>query len=96
MDKQLFDELVQSLSQAKAISKGKAKASRRFTVESTDVKAIREGVGLTQDEFAKLMRVSIKTLQNWEQHRRQPTGPAAALLKIVATSPKLALQSLHG
>ena len=96
MDKQLFDELVQSLNQAKAISKGKAAASRRFTVETTDVKAIREGVGLTQDEFAKLMRVSIKTLQNWEQRRRQPTGPAAALLKIVSTSPKLALQSLHG
>jgi DNA-binding transcriptional regulator YiaG len=96
MEKQLFDELVQSLKQAKAISQGKAKASRRFKLESTDVKAIRESVGLTQDEFAKLMRVSIKTLQNWEQHRRQPTGPAAALLKIVSTSPKLALQSLHG
>ena len=96
MEKQLFDELVQSLKQAKAISQGKAKASRRFKIESTDVKAIREGVGLTQDEFAKLIRVSIKTLQNWEQHRRQPTGPAAALLKIVSTSPKLALQSLHG
>ena len=96
MDKQLFEELVQSLKQARTISKGKAKASRRFKIESTDVKAIREGVGLTQDEFAKLMRVSIKTLQNWEQHRRQPTGPAAALLKIVSASPKLALQSLHG
>ncbi len=95
MEKQLFDELVQSLKQAKAISTGKAKASRRFKVESTDVKAIREGVGLTQGEFAKLMRVSIKTLQNWEQNRRQPTGPAAALLKIVSTSPQLALQSLH-
>jgi putative transcriptional regulator len=95
MDKQLFDDLVQSLKQAKSISKGKAKASRRFKVEHTDVKAIREGVGLTQDEFAKLMRVSIKTLQNWEQQRRQPTGPAAALLKIVSTSPELALESLH-
>ena len=96
MDKQLFEELVQSLKQARTISKGKAKASRRFKIESTNVKVIREGVGLTQDEFARLMRVSIKTLQNWEQHRRQPTGPAAALLKIVSTSPKLALQSLHG
>jgi putative transcriptional regulator len=96
MDKQLFDELVQSLKEAKAISSGKAKASRRFKVVFTDVKLIREGVGLTQDEFAKLMRVSIKTLQNWEQKRRQPTGPAAALLKIVSTSPELALESLHG
>ena len=95
MEKTLFDDLLQSLKEAKAISKGKAKASRRFKVEATDVKAVREQVGLTQDEFAKLIRVSIKTLQNWEQHRREPTGPAAALLKIVATEPKLALKSLH-
>jgi putative transcriptional regulator len=95
VDKQLFGDLVQSLKEAKAISAGKSKASRRFKVEATDVKAIREGIGLTQDEFAKLMRVSIKTLQNWEQQRRQPTGPAAALLKIVSTSPELALESLH-
>lgn len=95
MEKALFNDLLQSLKEAKAISHGKTKASRRFKVESTDVKAVRERVGLTQDEFAKLMRVSIKTLQNWEQKRRQPTGPAAALLKIVSVEPKLALRSLH-
>ena len=95
MEKALFNDLLQSLKEAKSISHGKAKASRSFKVESTDVKAVRERVGLTQDEFAKLMRVSIKTLQNWEQKRRQPTGPAAALLKIVSVEPKLALRSLH-
>ena len=95
MKKALFNDLLQSLKEAKAIAHGKAKASRSFKVESTDVKAVRERVGLTQDEFAKLMRVSIKTLQNWEQKRRQPTGPAAALLKIVSVKPKLALHSLH-
>jgi len=96
MEKRLFDDLLQSLKEAKAISQGTAKASREFKVEATDVKAVRERVGLTQEEFAKLIRVSIKTLQNWEQHRREPTGPAAALLKIVSTEPKLALKSLHG
>ena len=60
-----------------------------------DVKAVRERIGLTQSEFARLMRVSVKTLQNWEQHRRNPTGPAAALLTIVSTTPEVALQSLH-
>ena len=89
MEKALFNDLLQSLQEAKAL------ASRSFKVESTDVKAVRERVKLTQDEFAKLMRVSIKTLQNWEQKRRQPTGPAAALLKIVSVKPKLALHSLH-
>ena len=95
MDKTLFDDLVQSLKEAKAISKGKAKASRRFEVASPDVKAVREQIGLSQNEFAQLMRVSIKTLQNWEQHRRNPTGPAAALLKIVSAAPDVALKSLH-
>jgi len=95
MEKRLFDDLLQSLKEAMAISQGTAKASCEFKVEATDVKAVRERVGLTQEEFAKLTRVSIKTLQNWKQHRREPTGPAAALLKIVSTEPKLALKSLH-
>jgi putative transcriptional regulator len=95
MENTLFDDLVQSLKEAKAISKGEAKASRRFKVVPTDVKAVREQIGLSQSEFARLMRVSIKTLQNWEQHRRNPTGPAAALLKIVSTAPEVALKSLH-
>lgn len=94
MDNTLFDDLVQSLKEAKAISKGEALASRRFTVDAVDVKAVREQIGLSQSEFAKLMRVSIKTLQNWEQHRRTPNGPAAALLKIVSIAPDVALKSL--
>lgn len=95
MEKALFDDLVQSLKEAKDISKGKAKASRRFDISAPDVRAVREQTGLSQSDFARLMRVSIKTLQNWEQHRRNPTGPAAALLKIVSTAPDLALRSLH-
>jgi len=37
----------------------------------------------------------VRTLQNWEQRRRRPTGPAAALLQIVANAPETALQALH-
>lgn len=96
MDKALFDDLTQSLKEAAAIRKGEALASRRFEVAQTDVKAVREQIGLSQSEFARLMRVSVKTLQNWEQHRRHPTGPAAALLKIVSVAPEAALKSLHG
>lgn len=95
MDKTLFEDLVSSLKEAKAISKGKAPASRRFEVPAPDARAVREQTGLSQNEFARLMRVSVKTLQNWEQHRRNPTGPAAALLKIVSTVPEVALKSLH-
>jgi len=95
MENLLFDDLVQSLKEAKAISKGEVRASRRFEIMPTDVKAVREQIGLSQSEFARLMRVSIKTLQNWEQHRRNPTGPAAALLKIVSTAPEIVLKSLR-
>ena len=95
MEKKLFNELVQSLKEAKAIAKGEANASRRFVADVGDVKAIRDNIGLSQSDFAKLMGVSVRTLQNWEQHRRSPSGPAAALLKIVSTSPEAALKSLH-
>lgn len=95
MEKTLFNDLMQSLKEAKAISKGKAKPSRRFVVEASDVKIAREKIGLSQSEFAQLMRVSVKTLQNWEQSRRNPTGPAAALLKVVIAAPKAVLKSLH-
>ncbi len=94
MDDTLFNDLTQSLKEAKAISKGEAQASRRFKVSTPDAKAVREKVGLSQSEFAKLLRISLKTLQNWEQHRRNPTGAASALLTIVANSPELALQAL--
>ena len=95
MEKVLFDDLVQSLQEAKAIARGEAPASRRITVMAPDAKSVREKIGLSQSEFAKLMQVSIKTLQNWEQHRRNPTGPAAALLKIMMTEPDVVMKTLH-
>jgi DNA-binding transcriptional regulator YiaG len=41
------------------------------------------------------MGVSVKTLQNWEQDRRHPSGPAAALLRIIAHEPQLAVKAIH-
>lgn len=95
MEKELFEDLVQSLKEAKEIAKDNSKASRRFIIDAKDVKATRENVGLSQSEFANLLRVSVKTLQNWEQQRRAPSGPAAALLRIVANNPELAIKSLR-
>jgi DNA-binding transcriptional regulator YiaG len=50
---------------------------------------------LSQNQFAELIQISTKTLQNWEQNRRNPTGPAAALLKIVSVAPEVAVRSLQ-
>lgn len=95
MEPTLFDELVASLEEAKAIAQGQAQPSRRFIVTRMDVKAIREKTGLSQNQFAQLIQISTKTLQNWEQQRRTPTGPAAALLKILSVNPDSAIQALQ-
>jgi putative transcriptional regulator len=59
-----------------------------------DVKAIRERTGLSQIRFAFMIGVKPKTLQNWEQRRVRPAGPARALLKIVEANPQ-ALSALN-
>jgi putative transcriptional regulator len=96
MDKALFNDLVTSLHEAQAIAKGTLSAGRRTVLTKTiDAKEVREQTALSQKDFAALLRVSVKTLQNWEQHRRNPTGPAEALLTIVSRAPQQAIQYLH-
>jgi putative transcriptional regulator len=51
--------------------------------------AARAGTGLSQAQFAKLIGVSLRTLQEWEQGRKRPSGPAEALLRIVARDPEV-------
>jgi putative transcriptional regulator len=52
------------------------------------VSAIREGTGLSQSQFARLLGVSVRTLQEWEQGRRAPSGAARTLLMIAARNPR--------
>ena len=59
------------------------------------VKAIREAANVSQSEFAKLIGINLRTLQNCEQNGSRPTGPARALLKIVVSNPKSAIKALH-
>jgi putative transcriptional regulator len=91
----MFEELLDSVREAGAILRGRKKASRRVTIGASGVRRIRERTSLSQSEFARLIGVSVKTLQNWEQDRRRPTGPAAALLKIIALEPRLAVKAIH-
>ncbi len=55
------------------------------------VSAIREGTGLSQRKFAQLLGVSVRTLQEWEQGRRAPSGAARTLLRIAAKNPRAVL-----
>ena len=61
-----------------------------------ELQALRSRLQLSQADFARVLRVSIKTVQNWEQGRRSPTGPAAALLHIMDKEPHAAIRALHG
>lgn len=95
MDKRSFRQLLQGVREAGAILRGQAKPARVFRYREPTVKALRQGSGVSQSEFARLIGVPVKTLQNWEQGRTRPTGPARALLKIVAGDPKAAIRALH-
>jgi putative transcriptional regulator len=59
------------------------------------VLAMRKTMGLSQRVFARLVGVSVKTLQNWEQERRQPSGPAAVLLTVLVADPGAVLRALR-
>ena len=96
MDEKLFNELLASVDEMDKIRRGKKRASRRTTVAELKVEVVREQTGLSQTHFARLIGVSKRTLENWEQGRRSPTGPARALLKIVAKDPEGAVRALHG
>jgi putative transcriptional regulator len=96
MDKKLFADLYESVKQMDQIRKGRRKPSRVRRVEDGDVRAMREKTGLSQSQFALFIGVSLRTLQNWEQGRRHPVGPARALLKIVRNDPEGAIKALHG
>ena len=82
-----FNDLVESIKQAGQIKLGKLEPSRKFEFTPLDIKAIRDKLCKTQKEFAFMIGVSISTLQNWEQGRRSPNGPAKALLKVAAENP---------
>lgn len=88
MNEKDFEKLKKSVSQAGKIKRGQAKASRVFDFKPTDIKNIRHQLAKSQSEFAMMIGVSVSTLQNWEQGRRQPEGPARALLKIAAENPE--------
>lgn len=100
MDKQHFEQLVKGVREMKrhiaAARIGKRVRGVKITeLTEPDVRTIREAAKISQSQFAKLIGVNVRTLQNWEQQRTHPTGPARALLKIVASNPK-AIEALHG
>jgi putative transcriptional regulator len=96
MNEQEFELLVESIKQAGEIKRGERPPSRIFRFSPLDVKAIRTKLQQSQREFAQMIGISVATLQNWEQGRRQPEGPARALLQVAMQNPDAVKQALAG
>lgn len=82
-------EIIRGLEEIKAWKRGELRL-RTHTVDmpkAADVPSIRKELGLSQSEFAGFMGVSLGTLRNWEQERREPQGPARALLLVASKQP---------
>lgn len=94
MEKEMFEELLSSVKEAKDIMQGKKEPSRRFYIDEPNAKEIRQKLQLTQNQFASLMNISIHTLRNWEQGRRQPEGPAKVLLNVANNHPNILIEMI--
>jgi putative transcriptional regulator len=91
MNDEMFAELEASLKEGVEILRGEIPPTRVFEYGTPDVKSIRKELELTQHQFAALMGISVRTLQNWEQKRRIPEGPARILLMVAARHPQAVL-----
>jgi len=90
-----FKKLVASIREAGEIKSNRLKQSRIFEIEPPEIRKIRGQLRVSQNEFAMMIGVSVRTLQNWEQGRRAPDGPAKALLRIASRNPQAVLDALH-
>lgn len=84
--------------EAVANAAGKADESgyRVVVPQKIDVKAIRAGLDMTQEEFAGRFGFSVNTLRHWEQGSRQPEGPTRAYLLVIDRAPQAVQKALHG
>ena len=95
MKEELFAELVASVKEGGQILRGEKEAARAFPYDRLDIKRIREGYKLTQEQFASMLGISVRTLRNWEQGRRVPEGPAMVLLRVADKHPEAVLDAVR-
>lgn len=94
MKKAKFDALLESVKQAGEIARGERAPSREFHVDAVMIKKLRSRTKLSQPKFAALINVEVSTLRNWEQGRREPNGPAKALLRAIDRDPENVIRAL--
>ena len=67
----------------------------RYVPPRTDVRALRERLGVSQAEFARRYLLSVRTIQQWEQEAREPSEPARVLLFAIASDPQAVARVLR-
>ena len=92
MDTDRFEDLLASVDEMKSHMQGDDNEMRVSFVDEPNPPAIRDQMGLSQKDFAYVLGVSVKTLQNWEQGRREPNGAAMKLLQIADRRPEILLE----
>lgn len=98
MNKEDFGELIASLEEVSAFHRGEHPDPARVVIhppKPVDIPVLRQRLGLSQSQFAAAFGVSVSTLQNWEQKRRFPDGPARVLLTIIDREPEAVVRALH-
>ncbi|HYX74453.1 MAG TPA: helix-turn-helix domain-containing protein [Steroidobacteraceae bacterium] len=89
-----FDQMLANVRLASARVGASRRAAAMQEVNALTVKRLRGWTRLSQPEFARLLGVELGTLRNWEQGRREPTGPARALLRAICNDPEHVLRAL--
>jgi putative transcriptional regulator len=85
-------EILDGIREVKAYKAGKKSLRVHSLKMPSPPKVIRARLRLSQSAFAGLMGVSLRTVQDWEQGRRKPSGPAVALLRIAEQKPDVFMQ----
>jgi putative transcriptional regulator len=92
MNDERFRDLLGSVKEMNTMRRGEKKPARITVRESTDALEARQKLGLSRSQFATVIGVSERTLESWEQGRRNPSGAASVLLKIAKRNPKAVLE----
>jgi putative transcriptional regulator len=97
MSNEVYQGIKAGLEDAIAYANGDTRGSvtHHIEVDVPDAAKIRGRVGLSQERFARVLRISVHTLRGWEQGRRRPRGPAAALLTAFEREPEAMTRALH-
>jgi putative transcriptional regulator len=91
-NRDIGQEILDGIQEIKAFKAGRGDLRTHSLKEPAPPQVIRARLNLSQSAFASLMGVSLRTVQDWEQGRRKPSGPAAALLRIAEQKPEIFLE----